>query len=122
MLQPCHVLATRADLGCSAKLTKVLLLLGSEAVAELRQRVEDLHKDLHNTIVPLVKVIGQLIDWTEDVASQSSMMEFKDDLIERYSKQRGGRKGPLLYCMLTHEFLPSRVVVGSHIWKRAWWK
>ena len=111
---------------CSEEIAKLhqnieALLLERSERAELRRRVEDLQYTVDSAL-PLVKVVGQLIDWTEDVASASTVMNFKEDLIQRYSERRTGREGPLLYCMLTHKFLPSRVIIGGHIWKKAWWK
>ncbi|KAK9806989.1 hypothetical protein WJX72_009719 [[Myrmecia] bisecta] len=94
---------------------------GSSDVATLRKEVQELRSTV-DAALPLVKVVALLIDWTEDQASASSVADFKDELVSRYSKKRHCSDGPLIYCMLTHEYLPRNVVIASHLWKRAWWK
>ncbi|KAK9829154.1 hypothetical protein WJX72_004216 [[Myrmecia] bisecta] len=98
-----------------------LLNEGSSDVATLRKEVQELRSTVDSAL-PLVKVVALLIDWTEDQASASSVADFKDELVSRYSKKRHCSDGPLIYCMLTHEYLPRNVVIASHLWKRAWWK
>ena len=81
------------------------------------------NKELQATVqaaLPLVKVAGLLINWTDKAATVSSEADFKEELVSRYSEKKLSPVGPLIYCALKHEYLPRNVVIASHLWKRTW--
>jgi hypothetical protein len=41
-------------------------------------------------------------------------------LMQAYSKPRSSDMGSLAFCMLTHKYLLRKLVIGAHLWKRAW--
>ena len=69
-------------------------------------------------------LVLSLCEYNEDNATSVSVREFKDSLIAKYSGVRNSGKVDegLIYCMLTHKFLPKSLVIGSHLWKRQWAK
>jgi len=66
---------------------------------------------------PLHHALAILLDYTDENKTAISEPDFKHKLIQQYSSSK---QGGTAYCQLTHTFLPKRIVIGSHLWKRAW--
>ena len=69
-------------------------------------------------------LVLSLCEYNEDNATSVSVPDFKASLITKYSgfRQSDMVGEGLIYCMLTHKFLPKSLVIGSHLWKRQWAK
>jgi hypothetical protein len=88
-------------------------------MAEMRGEMAEL-KELVQGTAPILR--RQFV-WSEDNASVSTVPAFKGVLLSAYSPVRTGRDGvDLAYCMLTHVWLPKRLVIAAHLWKRQWVK
>uniref|UniRef100_A0A7S2QU54 HNH nuclease domain-containing protein n=1 Tax=Chlamydomonas chlamydogama TaxID=225041 RepID=A0A7S2QU54_9CHLO len=115
------------------RLQEQLVALRQEKVLLVKQQVgaigaknlEDLRQQLQGFTM-LVSVVLQVFDYTEDTASTSTVPEFKDQLRAAYSTEQSVVSSTgtidLTYCMISHQYLPSRGVTASHLWKRRWAK
>jgi hypothetical protein len=63
----------------------------------------------------------QVLDYSEAaITTASSTLEFKQTLIDKYSRLETSDAGITIRCMVTGQYLPTRFVIASHLWKRAW--
>ena len=67
-------------------------------------------------------IVDKIIVYNEDAVTRGSNQYFKTNLFREYNvTQRLGASGlSLIQCMLSGVFLPSQVVIASHIVKHAW--
>ena len=94
------------------------------AVQSFEQNMADVQKQLTN-MQPFLGIAFDVLDYSERKMTTASLPEFKSSLTARYSKMRSGispsgETQQLLYCQLTHSYLPSNLVIASHLWKREW--
>lgn len=61
------------------------------------------------------RLLCDLIDFSDETASASTVPEFKVNLKTAYSRRRHFGNIPLTYCMLSHEYLPTSLVTGAHL-------
>eukprot|EP00195_Chlamydomonas_chlamydogama_P001399 CAMPEP_0202919762 /NCGR_PEP_ID=MMETSP1392-20130828/76503_1 /ASSEMBLY_ACC=CAM_ASM_000868 /TAXON_ID=225041 /ORGANISM="Chlamydomonas chlamydogama, Strain SAG 11-48b" /LENGTH=321 /DNA_ID=CAMNT_0049613221 /DNA_START=113 /DNA_END=1078 /DNA_ORIENTATION=+ len=70
-------------------------------------------------------VMLSMYEYTEGHISTSTVPEFKAKLKTAYSKERSTASSTgtinLIYCMISHQYLPSSGVIASHLFKRLWW-
>lgn len=79
----------------------------------LEQRVESLSVS--------TEIVNRVLVYNEDAATRGSNLPFKTSLLKEFRiPQRRGAEGTSIQCMLTKSFLPSRVVIASHIVKHSW--
>ena len=85
------------------------------AMQQLERRLATLEVD-HQ----FVAIIATMFSYCEENMTASSIPEFKNELISRYSETRTVGRLQHVFCMITGVFLPKPWVIASHIWKRAW--
>uniref|UniRef100_A0A7S2QTS6 HNH nuclease domain-containing protein n=1 Tax=Chlamydomonas chlamydogama TaxID=225041 RepID=A0A7S2QTS6_9CHLO len=102
---------------------KVLLLKQQADGAIEPEDLEDLRQQMQ-WLTRMAKLVLQVFDYTEDTASTSTVPEFKDQLRAAYSTEQSVVSSTgtidLTYCMISHQYLPSRGVTASHLWKHRW--
>ena len=90
-----------------------------ESEAHLKEEVHE----LKDSVAFLNDVSLLLFDYSEENATASSVPDFKWALMAAYSPRHQDQSGlDLVFCMVTHSYLPKRLVVGAHLWKRSWAK
>jgi hypothetical protein len=106
--------------GDAAVLQEVHVTL--QELAQTQARYQELEERLR-ALETLAVILDALFDYCEENASVSSVPVFKEALLDQYSPVHMGEDGlELVLCMLTHVFLPKRLVRAAHLWKRKWAK
>jgi hypothetical protein len=95
----------------------VALTIAFTDMSQMEERIKIL-EDSFKRSSWLGDLAEELFDYTEANASASSIPAFKSGLMKAYSGQTGGQE--MAFCMLTHQLLPKKYVIGSHLWKRQW--
>lgn len=72
-------------------------------------------------MIAIAKTTCNALVYTEAAATETTILAFKRDLITAYSKLRYGADNvEMVYCMMSHAYLPKQFVIGAHLWKRQW--
>mmetsp|Transcript_20318 Transcript_20318/g.51455 ORF Transcript_20318/g.51455 Transcript_20318/m.51455 type:complete len:351 (-) Transcript_20318:575-1627(-) len=89
-------------------------------LVELQQQLAQQQQQL----APLSCIASAMLDilvYDEGNATAISVPAFKNTLVAAYSRRVFDYPNrELVYCMLSHKYLPKKLVIGAHLWKRQW--